>query len=1494
MRRERRTTPTLLSFLLVATLLAALPGTAGAQPSAPNGAGAAGEAPSDGAGDTGAPAPGLPDGWSLTPTPDGLVLTWHDEDVRIGGARPELRLGEEVLGFARERADGLELVLTPEQVDAVRDAPDDLQAWSSGRRLDAPETTAQGRRTPTSIPPTAALDVDPAAPGPYGTERLSYDLDPLTLDGYPEPVEVLAEVTRPIDAPGRRPLVLILHGRHSTCYVGGPDGEAGGGWPCQEGWDPIPSHLGYRYLTDVLASQGYLAVSISANGINGQDWAAPDFGTSARSQLIRHHLDLWAGWAAGGGDPWAGLFRDRVDLRQVVLVGHSRGGEGVNRAAIDALGQRAYRIRGLVSYGPTSFGRQVTPDVHSAVLLPSCDGDVSDLQGQAYVDWSRDLASSSALRSAVLTLGANHNYFNTEWTPGLAEAPAWDDWFDPGDPVCGSDGGSLRLSIEEQQEVGAAYTLALVRLAVRRDAAMLPYLDGSKVKPASIGRAEVSVSPVGGASRILYRPESDAALQPRGMTARRCPGYLPGGGQELDDPGEEAPCSSGGDESPHWLPMYGADTRPAPMALELSWSAPSSRVRLPLGAAGRGVDLRRYRTIDLRVANDPHEQPARLRVRLRDASGRSALLRTDLTAVDGWPGEGSLDRIQARTLRASLTGVRAVDLRRIVAVDLVAANGPGRVWVLDLSAARPRVTAPQSLALPRLSVADVEAPEGGADDVTTVDVAISVEGRVRRAGTVWAQISAGGGFGERASQAFPIALRPGMRGTVATVPITFTGDDIWTQPYPGGNPFDAGFITIATLTGALTTDYQGGVTTVEDEEAPVLSVEESRSTATEGSSLEWTLRLSGPTAGNTYLFHAEAPDAGLAELDSDDVDQDWLEEQLWWLGLPVQLPIDPPVPLSDVGRDLSGHGLPVVAQFDYGETEVTLEVPLRFDHRAEGDEELALRLQQPEWADDPTIPAEGIQLTGSVAAHAADEGLPDWYAGTVPVTGAFGSTPAEEAAIDAIVGDARVILAGEVSRGAAQAVEVRTGLIADRIARGGVTDVRLDLPLPQTVAAARYVAFGEGTAEAAAEALPDELHRTVETVDFLETMRARSAAAEEPVLLLGLDPGTDPAGLVDVVEAHDAALAASIACFDLDVESAGDWHRVPQSERSSCRDALVAARDALAAEAAAAPRDGDGFGAHVAHAASVALLTAEAGAAIDPSAEGYLDAQATLRAEGLADGILAALALTPGSVAAALDDLDAAVLRDVAEPRIGPAATPEADQPIIRVTVPRSTAAVLVDELGADAVASVGVTAGSGSILAYYAAGWDRWLYPQTLDRPARGSVERLLSSFGPNAPAFVVPTAGTSDLGAAGTMRIGVRSDYRTWEADAWYVPVQAADAFDGLVHVRRVRPTTLLSQRPRLELDGASVVVRGVCWSWELEGYRITFDGGSMDARVVYEEEGTTWLDTVLTLDGVVYTGALQLETWDGYAFSGTLQSEGGVPLEVSGFVPWDLPVC
>jgi len=849
----------------------------------------------------------LPEGFSVEAGESGMNLVWSSttgQPVRAGGARYEFRMASgEVFGHPREMKGKLVLTMSPSQHNKITTDGQALEVWVSGQRHDvmvAKSARASAASKAGSSSATApSVPVDPAAPGDRETKRLSYSLEGLDLKStdFPFPLEVVGEVTQPrfLRFGARYPLVLFLHGRHATCYEGGPDGFDTGDWPCKEDYEPIPSHLGYRYVADVLASQGYIAVSISANGINGQDWAANDGGAAARSILIRHHLKLWAQWNSRGGDPWSGsTFLDKIDMQKVVLVGHSRGGEGVNRAAIDGSKTALYKIVGLVSYGPTAFGRQVMPDIHSATILPTCDGDVYDLQGQAYIDDSRDIAYSEALRSSVIAVGCNHNFFNTEWTPGLAQAPAWDD------STC----SGTKLSAEEQQKVGAAYTLALVRLAVEKDADMLQFLDGSYVKPEAIGSADVATHAVGGAgNRLLYRPEDAAKVILRnGMKGGDCVG---------------AGSCDGSSLSPHWLYRDFAYSYPSPQATSLRWTKSGARARF--NTREGPVDLTAHDWVDVRVANKPGRAGARLKLLIRDNMNRTTALRTSLSTIEGWPSNDFPgERIQARALRGSLEPVRssgAVDLSKIVAVELVGRNSSGNVWVIDIAATQSQIKEPKDLNLPVISVENKVVTEGGGKK--TVNLRIVADRPLTSPASVWVSRS----FSD--SGGYQLNMTAGSNTTVAQIPFKVVTEDdkVWAGPQQIGDS-----VFVAAITGAVTGNYGGGVTVVDDEPTPILSAVREHVTAVEGEYLRWKLRLSTPTTGVAAYFRSVKPNG--TELLGSDVAQSWLYQVSW---------------SSSTSEPLSNLGISLYVEFPYGITTATIVVPIAKDRKSERDEMVMLQ-----------------------------------------------------------------------------------------------------------------------------------------------------------------------------------------------------------------------------------------------------------------------------------------------------------------------------------------------------------------------------------------------------------------------------------------------------------------------------------------------------------------------------------------------------------------------
>lgn len=350
---------------------------------------------------------------------------------------------------------------------------------------------------------------DPGDPGPLAVTRAEYDYGDrafLFQDDPSFPTEVRAVVHYPTDLSGGPfPLVIFLHGWHPTCYQGGSSFRE---WPCPSPHQPIPSYIGYDYAAQILASYGYIVVSISANGVNARDTAFFDVGMLWRAQLIQRHLDQWNTFNTTGADPFGKLFVGEVDLNNVGTMGHSRGGEGVARHYVynRDLGS-PYNVRAVLPLAPVNFSREVLDNTAIMVVLPYCDGDVADLQGAHYFDDARYIAGDPTNKHYILVMGGNHAFSNTIWTPGGWPAATWDDWFafeDLGgsNPWCGAFSGNHRLTPAQQRGMGRAYFTAFFRTYLGGETDFLPILKGDAPPPPSALTTEILAT---------YHPKDDPA-----------------------------------------------------------------------------------------------------------------------------------------------------------------------------------------------------------------------------------------------------------------------------------------------------------------------------------------------------------------------------------------------------------------------------------------------------------------------------------------------------------------------------------------------------------------------------------------------------------------------------------------------------------------------------------------------------------------------------------------------------------------------------------------------------------------------------------------------------------------------------------------------------------------------------------------------------------------------------------------------------------------------
>ncbi|MGC9540467.1 hypothetical protein [Streptomyces sp. UG1] len=873
---------------------------------------------------------GLPPDWSVTGEGAARKLVWRsDERVPMGDARVEFYAGDRVLGVPAPAKDGrtFRLDLDGVRLDSVRD----LQVRAAGRRLDAPDT-ASGARSAVTVPRRSpANPVDPGKPGAHRTVTGEYDLAPVRLPGFAEPVEMRAVVVAPKGAEGRRPLALFLHGRHFTCYT--PRGEITGDWPCAAGAKPVPSHRGYLRDQRLLASQGYVTVSISANGINGQDWQAEDGGAQARSSLIRQHLARWAGWSAHPDTaPAAVRQAPRADLSRLLLVGHSRGGEGVNRAAMDSLypppaDQDGYRgpvrwhIRGTVLIGPTIFGQNPVPDVPSMTILPGCDGDVSDLQGEVYVDGTRRVGRGAALHSAVYMVGANHNFFNSEWTPGQAEAPADDDfWTDEEEPdlVC-SPGTRTRLTADQQHKAGATYIAAAARLFVAQDDRVRPLLDGSGRRAPSADPAHVLTHAVGARRGAGFLPDGKVTV--RG--ARLCSAV---------DPSTARACLSSetAGVSPHFA-HWETDREPGRRAVALRWSAPGSAARI---TPGRPLSLAGAKALALRVFVPPNTSGTELDVAVTDTAGRHRAL--GRVRVDGLPGTDRTASYWAREVRVPIGSddAAALDLRHVKSLELTPRTRSGRAWLMDAWAWRPGTPEVRQTPLPRVDIGRLTVKEGDSG-VRTYRVPVKVSGQGSGQIRLFVSDPVTGRVTDRL-----LTVRPG--GQAVDVPVKVEGNTRYGYDV-GRNVF------VKAVRSAVVGAHLGGVTVENDDPMPSVSVTPVADRVTEGKPLKWRVSLSEVADADITAAYAVLPVTDGRELSTKDVDPRWLEETTG------ESP-DPERPLSKV------DGLTLWVYVEPGRTSAQLTIPTVRDQVAEQAESVRLRA-----IDDSGAPLPGAPvITGTV------------------------------------------------------------------------------------------------------------------------------------------------------------------------------------------------------------------------------------------------------------------------------------------------------------------------------------------------------------------------------------------------------------------------------------------------------------------------------------------------------------------------------------------------
>ncbi|AZK46439.1 chlorophyllase/cutinase-like alpha/beta fold protein [Paenibacillus lentus] len=203
---------------------------------------------------------------------------------------------------------------------------------------------------------------------------------------------------------GPFPLVLVVHGNH-----------------LMEDF----SDEGYGYLGELLASRGFIVVSVDENFLNYSVWTGiPNNDMKVRAWILLKHLQQVDEFASDPNTP----FYNKVDFQQIGLIGHSRGGQAVAMtkdadrwfSGDESIGDlNHYNIQAVIAISPTDKkvdgGLARIKDVSYLAIQGARDADVTDFDGDRQYIRTSFTKPSSHFKSSIYITDANHSQFNTEW-----------------------------------------------------------------------------------------------------------------------------------------------------------------------------------------------------------------------------------------------------------------------------------------------------------------------------------------------------------------------------------------------------------------------------------------------------------------------------------------------------------------------------------------------------------------------------------------------------------------------------------------------------------------------------------------------------------------------------------------------------------------------------------------------------------------------------------------------------------------------------------------------------------------------------------------------------------------------------------------------------------------------------------------------------------------------------------------------------------------------
>lgn len=491
---------------------------------------------------------------------------------------------------------------------------------------------------------------DPSLPGPYAGSvgQHGYALSSIQVpstDAGPTPTDTLPltatvrypALTAGVDAacaPGPFPLVVIMHGNSGM----------------------ETSYLGYDYLLDHLAGHGFVAMSI---------YAPIGVGIETRARAILAHISIMA------QNNTVGLFHGHVDLSNIGIAGHSRGGEAVVRAArVNTAEGLGWNLRAGVSIAPTDYHHYGDPGLPLLVIYGSNDGDVSG-------DWPNrtcfDIYDEAGRpRSFVFVYGGTHDRFNTEWASiENTTEMTWD--------IAPSDVPNL-ISLTDHEGVAKGYVTAFMQTHLQGRLEQVEYFSAN-LKPSLVAGLHIHTSHQPPATLMLdsfdHLPYNPAVNSLGGVVT----------GTALTSLSENA-LRTLDSHSPH-----------VDSGGDVAWQQATGVYLSQIPAGSKDVSA--YRVLSFRVTQkygspqNPPNQAQDLFVRLTDTKGKSRAIRAGVFTDIPYPyvrGHTDLIKSALKTVALPLDsftianlGAEDVDLTNLKSVAFeFDADAPGEIEIDDI------------------------------------------------------------------------------------------------------------------------------------------------------------------------------------------------------------------------------------------------------------------------------------------------------------------------------------------------------------------------------------------------------------------------------------------------------------------------------------------------------------------------------------------------------------------------------------------------------------------------------------------------------------------------------------------------------------------------------------------------------------------------------------------------------------------------------------------